>query len=374
MGVLLLVIAVALVALVAVMTWLGLTGKFRQGNPSLSPRTCHTPTPLLQLAAENVTLGADFGNSVSVSTNWAIVGAPLNGGKGKAYLYKRVLGTWDDRQEIQASDGSDNDSFGQSVSINENIVVVGAPWRDSGAVYVFTLQGETWTEDIRLTASDGETYDMFGVKVAISGDTLLVGAQHKDGGSGAAYVFVLAGDGSWDEGTRLIPRNVTVSGDEFGRSVALSGDRALIGARWRDEKGDKSVAYIFHRMNGVWQEEAKLVPTGGAGYGASQEYSAGYDVAISGDTAFIGSPFDDDTNCPTGPYDYDDYGSRSGSVYVFIRQDNVTWEEVQNLTPADRKKDDYFGWRVAISGDTAVIGAKRSGYGMDGSGYVYTTQ
>ena len=170
--------------------------------------------------------------------------------------------------------------------------------------------------------------------------------------------FVLAGDGSWDEGTRLIPRNGIAPGDYFGYAVALSGDRALIGAHFSDESGDDSgAAYIFHRMNGVWQEEAKLVPADGASY-----YAFGYDVSLSGDTAIIGSPQDNEI------------GSESGSVYVFVRRQNGTWEEVQKLTPTDGEADDYFGWSVAISGDTAVIGANGdSERGVSsGSGYVYT--
>ena len=211
MGVLLLVIAVDLVALVGVMTWLGLTGKFGQGNisaplttpihtmfpstmsptlrmtlrPSLSPQKCYTPTPLLQLAAENVD---KFGDSASMFTDWSIVGAHRS---SKAYFYKKVLGDWYYGQNIQASDGSDDDSFGRSVYIYEKIVVVGAPNKDNGAVYVFMLQGETWTEDKTLTASDLALGDYFGLSVAISGDTLLVGAPYKDGQRGAAYVFFL---------------------------------------------------------------------------------------------------------------------------------------------------------------------------------------
>ena len=110
-------------------------------------------------------------------------------------------------------------------------------------------------------------------------------------------------------------------------------------------------------MNGVWQEEAKLVPTDGASGDIF-----GYDVAISGDTALIGSPYDDDM------------GSYSGSVYVFIRQDDGTGQEVQKLTPADGETYDNFGRSVAISGDTAVIGAMGDddkGFNS-GSGYVYT--
>ena len=85
-------------------------------------------------------------------------------------------------------------------------------------------------------------------------------------------------------------------------------------------------------------------------------------MAISGDTAIIGSPFDDDM------------GSYSGSVYVFVRRDDGTWEEVQKLTPADGEADDWFGFSVAISGDTVVIGAVYDDDKGDesGSGYVYT--
>ena len=156
------------------------------------------------------------------------------------------MGAWDDCQIIQASDGSDGYWFGRSVSINEKIGVAGAPCTDngngpySGAVYTFTLQGETWTEDKIFTASDMALSDGFGISVAISGDTLLVGAYGKDASKGAAYVFVHAGDGSWDEVTRLIPIYGIASGDYFGWSVALSGDSALIEAVRSDENGDNS--------------------------------------------------------------------------------------------------------------------------------------
>ena len=94
---------------------------------------------------------------------------------------------------------------------------VGAPDKDNGAVYVFTLQVETWVEDKILTASDLALSDYFGRSVAVSGDTLLVGDPYKNGRRGAAYVFVLEVYGSWDEGTKLVPINGISLGDEFGR-------------------------------------------------------------------------------------------------------------------------------------------------------------
>ena len=177
-------------------------------------------------------------------------------------------------------------------------------------MYTFTLQGEAWAEDKILTASDGASFDYFAGSIAISRDMLIVGDYRKYDFRGCAYMFVLSGDGSWDEGAGLIIRNGIASGDRFGWSVALSGDRALIGADESDEKGnDSGAAYIFHRVNGVRKEEAKLVPADGA-----SNYWFGYDVALSGDTAIIGSPLDDDM------------GFNSGSVYVFGRRDDGTWE------------------------------------------------
>ena len=87
---------------------------------------------------------------------WSIVGAPnSNNTMGRAYLYKRVFGAWDYRQTIQASNGSDGDYFGGSVSINEKIMVIGAAGRDNGeAVFEFTLQGEKWREEINLSECD----------------------------------------------------------------------------------------------------------------------------------------------------------------------------------------------------------------------------
>ena len=316
-------------------------------------------TPPLRLTADDAKDGDWFGRSVSVFEDWAIFGAPFSD-EGRAYLYRRVLGEWNHHPTVRANDWSEGDEFGFSVSIYDKTMIVGAPNKDNGgAVYVFTLQGETWTEDKKLTASDGVSGDKFGWSVAIRGDTVIVGAFEKDGGKGAVYAFVLAGDGSWDEGMRLIPRNGIVSKELFGSAVALSGDRALIGAHGSEEKGrDSGVAYIFQRVNGEWKEEAKLVPVDG-----NCGYYFGLDVALSGDTAIIGSPF----------------GSYSGSVYVFVRQDSGTrddgtWEEVQTLTPANGKAGDWFGYSVAISGDTAVIGAVYDDEmgSNSGSGYVYT--
>ena len=132
-------------------------------RPSMSPKKFLTPTPILQIAADYVRDGDQFGISVALFGGCSIVGAPYSENmKGRAYLYKIVLWGWGDSQTMQASDGSDGEFFGGSVSTNEKTVVVRAPYKDNdGAVYEFTLQGETWKEEKKLTASDGVLGDNF---------------------------------------------------------------------------------------------------------------------------------------------------------------------------------------------------------------------
>ena len=226
-------------------------------------------------------------------------------------------------------------------------------------MYDFTLQGGTWIDHKNLTANDGAFNDYFGSSVAISGDTFLFWASGKYGEKGSAYAFFLAGDVTWNEGTKFVPRNGIASRYYFGYAVALSSDRALVGSYHSDLKGGGSgVAYISFRIKGVWQYKTRLFPTDGSSY----DYF-GYYVALSGDKYIIGSLLD--------------YymGSESEYVYLFVRWGGGTWEEVQKLKPVDGEAGDRFGFRVAISGDNYVIGA--GGDDIErvsnrGSGYLYT--
>ena len=188
-----------------------------------------------------------------------------------------------------------DDRFGGSVAISGDTVVVGAPRDDdagfdSGSVYVFVRSGTTWTEEAKLTASDAAAEDEFGVSVALSGDTALVGASGDDdagSGSGSAYVFVRNGT-SWSQQVKLTASDAAAE-DGFGASVALSGDTALVGASGDDGTGVSSgSAYVFVRNGTSWIQQAKLT----ASDAAAIDYF-GYSVALSGETALVGAPFND---------------------------------------------------------------------------------
>ncbi len=201
---------------------------------------------------------------------------------------------------------------------------------------------------VKLTADDGGAGDEFGRSVAVSGNTIIVGADgSNDSGenSGSAYVFVHSGAG-WSQQAKLTADDAAAL-DIFGYSVSISGDTAIVGAPWDDDKGDGSgSAYIFVRSGTAWSQQAKLTASDGA---ASDWF--GYSVAISGDTAIVGA------------YGDDDNGDLSGAAYIFTRT-GTAWSQQAKLTPGDGAGGDQFGCFVAIDGDTVIVGA----YGDDDKG------
>ena len=259
---------------------------------------------------------------------------------GAAYVFTRESGVWSQSAKLIASDGAAGDRFGASVAVDGDTAVAGAfgdadNGSDSGAAYVFTRESGVWSQSAKLTASNGARGDRFGWSVAVDGDTAVAGAYLDDDDdhgseSGSAYVFTRE-SGVWSQSAKLTPSD-GARGDRFGYSVAVDGDTAVAGA----ESGS---AYVFTRESGVWSQSAKLTPSDGA----AGDYF-GRSVAVDGDTAVAGAYLDDDN------------GSWSGSAYVFTRESGV-WSQSAKLTPSDGAREDWFGWSVAVDGDTAVAGA-----------------
>ena len=194
----------------------------------------------------------------------------------------------------------------------------------------------------KLFASDGEADDQYGESVAVAGDTAVVGARRNGFSKGAAYVLRFDGT-SWVEEAKLTASDAAF-GDQFGVAVSVAGDTAVVGAR-------NSVAAYMFRYNGTtWVEEAKLTAPS-AGFGSA--------LAVAGDTAVVGA------------YGDNDNGSLSGSAYVF-RYNGTTWVEEAKLTASDGVSGDFFGWSVAVAGDTIVVGASPEGSSSHfGAAYVF---
>ncbi|MDO8630437.1 MAG: FG-GAP repeat protein [Phycisphaerales bacterium] len=269
--------------------------------------------------------GDMFGWRVSVSGNVAVVGAPNHGdngsNSGSAYVFRwnpGAPGSWVQEQKLLPSDGAAYDQFGVSVSVSGDVVVVGAPRDDdacptnplcnSGAAYVFRWNPGapgSWVQEQKLLPSDGQSLDDFGFSASISGGVAVVGAPNDANGntSGSAYVFRRNGS-SWVQEQKLL----ATDGDSFGQfgwSVSVSGNVAIVGAHADADNGHASgSAYVF-RWNagapGSWVQEQKLLPLDGA---ADDRF--GESVSVSGDVGVIGA-FGDDEN-----------GDSSGSAYVFV--------------------------------------------------------
>ena len=316
--------------------------------------------------------GADddnFGRSVALDGDTAIIGAQDdndNGhNSGSAYVFVRSAGVWTEQAKLLPADGTGSAQFGIAVAIDGDTVVVGAH-RDttngfrSGSAHIFTRDVGVWTEQAKLLPVDGAAEDTFGVDVAVDGDTTVIGAGGDDDGgldSGSAYVFTRTA-GVWTEQAKLLPAD-GADGDDFGASVAVDGDSTVIGARFDDDHGPQSgSAYVFTRTAGVWTEQAKLLPIGGAAY-----YEFGSRVAHEGDIAVIGAPRDDEG------------GGDSGAVHLFARTGSG-WMAQDKLLASDGAPSDYFGNAVALAGDTVVIGAPQadSNGGNSGSAYVFRLQ
>jgi hypothetical protein len=270
-------------------------------------------TEQAKLNASDGPPGGFFGNSVSICGDTALVSATNDASStwtGSVYVFVRDGTTWTEQAKLTASDSIENHFFGWSVSLDEDTALIGAIGDGDfiGSAYIFTRNGSTWTEKAKLTASDGVKWDNLGISVSLDGDTALVGAtvhpqfQMVLGAPsiiGSAYVFV-GEDTNWTEQAKLSASDESI-GDNFGWSVSLDGDTALIGASGDDDKGDNSgSAYVFMRSDTIWTERGKLTASDGA-----EEDHFGYWLSLGGDIALVGSN-GDDVN-----------GLYSGSAYIY---------------------------------------------------------
>ena len=261
-----------------------------------------TGEQIFKLLASDGAGNDQFGYSVAMSGNLAVIGARFNDGvansSGAAYVFD--VNTGQQLNKLVASDGTDFDNFGTSVSISGNIAVIGAPGDSAtGSAYVFDVT--TGTQLFKLLADDGEPSDNFGISVAVSDNLAVIGASKGDGkvpNTGSAYVFdVTTGQQLY----KLFATDGEVN-DIFGYSVAINNDLALVGAIAGNGEFVKSgSAYVFELTTG--QQSFKLFAADG-----DTNFYFGSSVAISGNIGVIGAMFDDNTN------------SDSGAAYVFQRR------------------------------------------------------
>jgi hypothetical protein len=255
------------------------------------------------------------------------------------------------QQELIASDAAAGDNFGSSAAIDGDTAVFGAFLEGTGgSAYVFTRSGTTWTQQAKLTGSTVVSGDEFGYSVAISGDTIVVGARAEsstdDAYNGDAYVFTRSGT-TWSQQAKFSD-TLSSGNSHFGYSVDIDGNTIVVGAPM-DSPGTsdhRGRCHIYTRSGTSWSLQQSLASSTGDDYAYF-----GADVAIDGDTVVVGSSVEDSSG-----------NNNCGAAYIFTRS-GTSWSQQERFAPTTATNA-YFGNAVDISGDTAIIGA----YGESNTG------
>ncbi len=328
-----------------------------------------TWTVVQKLVASDRATDDEFGSSVAISGDYAIVGAPrktikvgfdLESYAGAAYIFKNTFGTWSQLSKLVSKEPNFADEFGYSVAISEDYAIVGAPYDDVPSAQIYKRDSTKWFFEQTITSGVTGNGDRFGWSVGVSGNFVIVGEPF-DGStapvnyakSGSAYIFFRGSSGTWKQSAQLNASDMA-AGDEFGNSVAISGDYAIIGAMLEDHNstGGASLnsagsAYIFKRNanDGSWKQSKKIVASdreAGDKFGVS--------VSIFEDYAIVGA-YNEDQDKGGGNTLAD-----AGSAYIF-KNTAGNWAQSNKIVASDRGGSDLFGYSVAISGDYAIAGA-----------------
>lgn len=309
-----------------------------------------------------------FGNAVAIRGSLLAVSAfrdsDIKNRAGSVYLFQRDGDTWQAVEKFFLSDGQTQDYFGSSVALEENLVVVGAPYRDSpagtrtGAVYVYQKNNTGWTLAGELYPAKGAKDDRFGHTVAVHGSTIVVGAPYASTtskNSGAVYLFLQPKQG-WTNAseTTRIDASDGSTGDEFGAALAFDGELLLVGAMGHNYF--RGAAWLYQRPAGGWTD-----PVSGLRLTAPRAHSGdlfGNAVACSSDWLYVGA-----------------YGENSytGAVYAFDRQKIQVTASLQSVRviPEGLKAGDRFGFALAAEKDALVVGTPKSDLVAPEAGMVY---
>lgn len=362
----------------------GATGNSEKGENSgaayIFVRTVDGWVQQAKLTPDDAAAGYNFGWSVSIDGNTAIIGAPFpsilgsNGGKeksGAAYVFVRTGNVWRQQAKLSAKDAAKNNWFGYSVSSDGDTAIVGAPGyknsritatgglqiiRYAGAAYIFVRTGVDWKQEDKLTLHDASSGDEFGISVSIDNGTAIVGV-----GLGSlsgvkrflesAYIYEQFLGGEW----RLSKKLSALDSKEdrrFGHRVSIDNNTIIVGAFKDSEKAqDSGAAYIFERFGDDWRQQAKLTADD-----AIRNNGFGFSVGIDNGTAIVGT--------------YVDGGLESGAVYIFGRSGN-DWVQQEKLTANDDAKDSGFGHFVSIDKNTAIVEASGDDENGKNSGAAY---
>jgi len=371
-------------------------------------RSGTTWTQQAYLKASNTGSGDSFGWSVDLDGDTLVVGAPfedsnatgVNGSQGNssafnsgaAYVFTRSGTTWTQQAYIKASNTETEDRFGSTVAISGDTIVIASPneqssaaginanqndnqANQSGAIYIFTRSGNTWIQQAYLKASNPDSDDFFGNSLDIDGDTIIVGAPFESSNAntingaqnnnmapeaGAVYVFTRSGT-TWTQQAYLKATNAQ-GDDEFGHSIAISGDTIAVSAHREDSNatgvnGDQSnnsltivgAVYVFTRSGTTWTQQAYIK----ASNPATQD-RFGASLSLHNDTLAVGATGEDSNATGINGDQSNNSIARSGAVYIFTRV-GTTWTQDAYVKASNTDTNDNFGTKITVSGNTMVV-------------------
>ncbi|MCG8698880.1 MAG: FG-GAP repeat protein, partial [Bacteroidales bacterium] len=332
-------------------------------------------TEIAKLSNSNARAYSYFGWSVAISDSIIVVGARQanygsNNNSGTAYLYKKPSTGWKDTTEtakLISSDIGFYDYFGHDIAVSGNTVAVSClperliPDRKPGATYIFEEPATGWedmTETAKLSSRYNDINDYFGRSIDMNENTVVVGAS-AESNEGCVYVFNKPA-GGWKNSTpsaTLYAREEQK--DNFFGAVALSGNTIIVGAGGNNRNGGRAgCVYLFEKTGSSWitsSETQKILP--GRFWNGNYSSSYGKSVAISGNTAVVGAPW---------------YNHKQGNAYI-LQKVNNNWVTIAKIRASDSSCYNYFGTSVDIDGNTIVVGAEgTNSANKGGTVYVFT--
>jgi hypothetical protein len=314
-----------------------------------------------QVATEDAVLeppglfGGSFGSSVAIDGERLAVGQPAATvgfvSAGRVLVFEHTPAGWSTPVVVTAPDAAQGMSFGASVDVEGDRLIVGAPFASPsfgmyrGAVYVFARQSNgTWAFEAKLEADNGTVLPSLGRSIALEGDRFVAGAH----AGGAAYVFERSVTGTWSQLVRLTAPVATAAG-QFGYAVAMSGARIVVGEPLADTTGtDSGAAWAFVASGGTFVLDGELAPGVAA---AGDQF--GFDVALDGARAVVGAPYANGA------------ASDSGEVHVVERSMLGTWDLAASLAPSLAILQGRFGSSVDVRGDRVLASGNESTGGDD---------
>ncbi|HFE37292.1 MAG TPA: hypothetical protein ENK06_02580 [Gammaproteobacteria bacterium] len=330
-------------------------------------------------SSASTTINGD--SSYSCDSNFFVFNCSLE--SGAVYVFVRDKNGWTQQAYIKASDAGEGDQFGTALDLGENILIVGAPFRNNrGAVYVYRRTGSSWVEEAILTSSNIGDSDNFGNSVAISGNTLVVGASAEDAPGkglddvnisddyGAAYVFNYA-SAVWAEQEYLKSPTPDI-GDGFGSQVDIDGDILVVSAIAEDSDAiningseadntlnDAGAVYVFKRTDNVWEKDAYI-----KAFNTSNLQFFGSQLALSGNTLAVSSPGESGSGNGVNAALSTSGIESSGAVYLYYRDTSGSWRTGEYIKSANPGVDDFFGHSLALRGNSLVVGASQEDSGQ----------